>query len=113
MRRNRNYRKRARSGRAPGVLWLTVFTAAAMGFAWLWLTNRCEALATRIRELEQQKLALRRQVAAEEFKWSTLTTYENMMKLLRQHGIEMDWPSERQIVRVRRSGAGSTQMARK
>jgi hypothetical protein len=106
-RRYRNYRKRARSSPLPGALLLVVFTAGLLGFSWLWLHNRCELIASRIKELEQEKIALRRRVMNEEFKWSSLTTYENMMKLLREHRIEMNWPSERQIVRVRRAAVAS------
>jgi hypothetical protein len=109
-RRHRNYRKRARSSPLPGALLLVVFAAGLLGFGWLWLHNRCELLAARIKDLEQEKIALRRRVTNEEFKWSSLTTYENMMKLLRVHRIEMNWPSERQIVRVRRAaGAGDAE----
>lgn len=101
-RRNRNYRKNARSSPLPGPLLLVVFVVGGLAFGWLWLNNRCDHLATRIKALEQEKVALRRRVTNEEFKWSSLTTYENMMKLLKEHRIEMNWPSERQIVRVRR-----------
>ncbi len=106
-RRNRNYRKNARSSSLPGVVLLVVFAAGCLGFGWLWLHNRCELLAARIKDLEQEKTALRRRVTNEEFKWSSLTTYENMMKLLREHRIEMNWPNERQIVRVRRAAGAA------
>lgn len=105
-RRNRNFRKRARANPASRALLVLVLGALGAGFTWLWLQNRCEHLSARIKALEQEKAALRRRIVNEEFKWSSLTTYENMMKLLREHGIEMNWPSERQIVRVRRA-AGS------
>lgn len=79
---------------------LALFLSA---FGWLWLNNQCELGSARIKELEQQKIALRQRVANEEFKWSNMTTYENMMKLLKGHNVEMGWPQERQIVRIRRA----------
>ncbi|HMP76056.1 MAG TPA: hypothetical protein PKE12_07165 [Kiritimatiellia bacterium] len=102
-RRNRNYRKKARTAPISGPLVLVLISAMGLAFGWLWLNNRCELLGTRIKELEQERTALRRRVANEEFKWSSLTTYESMMKLLKEHRIEMDWPRERQIVRIRRA----------
>ena len=102
-RRNRNYRKKARTSPVSGPLVLSLLVIMGLAFGWLWLNNRCELLGTRIKELEQEKAALRRRVANEQFKWSSLTTYESMMKLLKEHGIEMDWPRERQIVRIRRA----------
>ncbi len=106
-RRNRNYRKNARATPVPGAVAVCLLAVLALSFAWLWLNNRCEYLGSRIRELEQQKTVLRRRVANEEFKWSSLTTYESMMKLLKQHHLDMDWPRERQIVRIRRAHADS------
>lgn len=111
-RRNRNYRKNARTTPVPGAVAVCLLAVLSISFAWLWLSNRCDYLGTRIKDLEQQKTVLRRRVVNEEFKWSSLTTYENMMKLLKQHNLEMDWPRERQIVRIRRAnGDGSAESA--
>lgn len=114
-RRNRNYRKHTRTSPAPALVALGLLAVLGLAFGWLWLNTRCDLLAGRIKELEQQKNVLRRRVVSEELNWSNLTTYENMMKLLKQHGIEMDWPRERQIVRIRRapnSGASDPAVAR-
>ncbi|MCS6771133.1 MAG: hypothetical protein NZ740_03815 [Kiritimatiellae bacterium] len=105
MRKRRNFRKRARGARAPRLLLTAVFLAIGLGFLWLWIHTQCERLSQQIRALEQEKTALRRRIVNEEFRWSSLTTYENMMKLLKEHGIEMNWPTERQIVRVRRAAS--------
>jgi hypothetical protein len=107
-RRKRNYRKNARTSPVPGGIAVFLVLAVGLALGWLWLDNRCDQLGMRLKELEQEKAALRRRVTNEEFKWSSLTTYESMMKLLKQHGIEMDWPRERQIVRIRRA-AGAAQ----
>lgn len=103
--RNRNYRKRVRGRVFPAVWAVVLLAAASMAFAYLWLCTRCENLGRRIKTLEQEKVAVHRRVVNEEFKWSRLTTYENMVKVLQKHQIAMDWPREASMVRMRRPEA--------
>jgi hypothetical protein len=100
--RKRNYRKNVSYRVFPGWLAVVLFVAGTLALSYLWLDARCNALGRRIKSLEQQKVALQRQVANEEFKWSNLTTFENMVKLLQQHNLVMEWPKEKSVVRVRR-----------
>lgn len=103
--RRRNYRKNVSHRVFPGWLAVVLVTVGGLALSYLWLDGRCDALGRRIKSLEQQKIALQRQVATEEYKWSNLTTFENMAKLLKQHGLQMEWPKEKSVVRVRRPEA--------
>ena len=80
---------------------LCVATTTALGY--LWLCGRCEDLGRRIKALEQQKSALERRVVNEEYKWSNMTSPQNMEKLLQAHKLEMIRPGERSVVRIHRS----------
>ena len=75
---------------------------AGLGFSYLWLGARCDALGQRIKDLEKQRVAVRRLVVNEEFKWSNLTTFENITRLLKKHNLQMDWPRQNDVVRLRR-----------
>lgn len=103
--RNRNYRKQVKARLLPGWLVVLVVAAAGLGFGYLWLGTRCDALGRRIKELEKQRVEVRRQVVNEEFKWSNLTTFENITRLLKKHNLEMDWPKQNDVVRLRRPEA--------
>ncbi len=100
--RKRNYRKNVAYKVFPGWLAVVLVAGGSLALGYLWLCGRCDALGRRIKDLEQKKIALHRQVANEEFKWSNMTTFENMEKLLKQHHLVMEWPREKSVVRVRR-----------
>lgn len=103
--RNRNYRKQVRTRLLPGWLAALVVVLAGLGFSYLWVDAQCDELGHRIKKLEQEKIAVRRLVVNEEYKWSNLTTYENINSLLKKHDLQMDWPKQADIVRVRRPAA--------
>lgn len=100
--RNRNYRKHVRAKLLPGWLVVLVVSAAGLGFSYLWLDARCTALGQRIKDLEKKRVEVRRQVVHEEYKWSNLTTFENITRLLKKHQLEMEWPKQQDVVRLRR-----------
>lgn len=100
--RNRNYRKNVKTRLLPGWLVVMVVAAAGLGFSYLWLGARCDTLGRRIKDLEKEKVAVRRLVVNEEFKWSNLTTFENITRLLKKHNLQMDWPRQNDVVRLRR-----------
>jgi hypothetical protein len=101
-------RNRVKGGKGGASVFPTVLagillmaTGTALGY--LWLCGRCEDLGRRIKALEQQKVALERRVVNEEYKWSNMTSPQNMEKLLQAHKLEMVWPSEKNVVRIHRT----------
>jgi len=108
-RKGKSKKKYARA-RKPGIrsvfprtlfgilLMLTVFA-----LSYLYLCGRCDALGKNIYQLEKQRADLRREIVNEEFKWSNMTSPENMEKLFDKHNIIMIWPSEDSVRRIRRN----------
>lgn len=106
-RRKNKLRVRSRKpgvrGVFPGTLFAILLVLATFALTYLYLCGRCDALGKRINELEKIRDGLRRDVATEEFKWSNLTSPQNMEALLKKHGLTMTWPSEDSVVRLRRN----------
>ncbi len=86
-----------------GALVVSLLLLLAFAFGYLWVGAQCDGIGRRIKGLEREKEAVHRRVVNEELKWSNLTTYESLSRLLKQHHIEMDWPKQHQIVRLRRA----------
>jgi hypothetical protein len=105
MARNQNRQKSEKTKVFPAPLALILTAVASLALGHLWLTDRCDQLGRRIKELEQQKAQLKKQVEVEELNWSAMTTYEKMEEHLRRHNLVMDWPAEKNIVRLHRGEA--------
>jgi len=69
----------------------------------LLMGSRAEQIGREIKILESKKLLLQRQLLNEEYKWSTLTSPQNMERALQQSGLAMTWPAGAQVVRIRDS----------
>lgn len=99
---NRN-RKRVKSVAVfPAPLAGVLFVVCMLALTYLWLDGRCDALGLRIKDLEKRNEALHRAIVNEEYKWAHMTSPQNMQNSLKAHGLVMDWPQEKNIVRVRR-----------
>jgi len=72
-----------------------------VALSYLWFCGRCEAIGAQIKDLEVQKSELHKRVINEEFKWSNMKSPRNIENLIREMKLEMAWPEEKQIVRVR------------
>jgi hypothetical protein len=105
MARNRLKRNKAAEGVFPTVFAGVLLAATGTSLGYLWLCGRCEDLGRRIKQLEQQKSQIERRVVNEEYKWSNMTSPQNMEKLLQTHRLEMVWPSEKKVVRIQRAPA--------
>jgi hypothetical protein len=103
MKKNRNRRKHVKTSSYPATLAGVLVLAALLSLSYLWLRGRCESLGREISRLEDQKIALQRQRVNEEYKWSAMTSPENMQKLLKTHNLQMAWPREKSVVRIYRN----------
>jgi len=81
--------------------------ALAVLVLYVGMSNNCEELGRQIKAAENEKNELLKQVATEEQKWAHARSYQQMERLMAQYGIEMDWPEEKDIIRlhVARDGA--------
>ena len=98
-------RKNRKNGREGSrlIVWggPLVATAAALGMVYLHLFNTCDNIGREIKKLENERSELRKRVVNEERNWGTASSIRNMEQLMARHGIEMSWPEERNIIRLR------------
>jgi len=95
-------RKPGVHGVIPGTLFGALVFLATFALGYLYVCGRCDALGKKIQDLEKTRDNLRREIVNEEYKWSRLMAPESMERLLREHRLEMIWPSEDSVVRLRR-----------
>jgi hypothetical protein len=94
-------RPKARARRIfPAPLAFVLGLVAVLSVTYLWLCGRCDQLGQEIKRKERALVELRRHVVNEEYKWSNLTSPQNMQRLLQAHQLVMTWPSERDVVRL-------------
>ena len=102
MPRNRLKRSKNGEGVFPTVLAVVLLGATTTALGYLWLCGRCEDMGRRIKALEQEKTQIERRVVNEEYKWSNMTSPQNMQRLLEAHGLTMTWPLEKNVIRIPR-----------
>ena len=95
-RKNRHEGRRAVYWGIPLVAFL-----AALGLAYLHMINACDNVGREIKRLENERAEIRKRVANEELNWGMASSIRNVEGLMSKHGIEMTWPEERQIIRLR------------
>ncbi|MBU0677249.1 MAG: hypothetical protein KJ626_03960 [Verrucomicrobia bacterium] len=98
--RKRNRKKQSAGYVFPTPLAGILVLAAVLALSYLWLCGRCEALGTRILELEKTQEDVHHRYLNEEFKWSVTKSRRNLRRALARHQINMVWPDERHIVRL-------------
>ena len=81
---------------ARGAAFVIVVAGLALGY--LWLHDRCERTATRLKEIERAHADLRVRLQHEESKWSACRTLDSVQKQLRLFGVEMNWPPPQRII---------------
>jgi hypothetical protein len=74
--------------------------ALVLVLLYLGIANNCEELGRQIKAAEQEKADLLKQVATEEQNWAQARSFRNMELLMAQYGIQMDWPQEKDIIRL-------------
>ena len=104
MSRNKNRKNDEPRHVFPAPLAGILAVAVTLSLGYLWLCGRCDAMGRDIKKLEQRKVELQRKIENEEYKWSNMTSPQNMASLLKAHNLEMTWPGEGSIIRMQRSG---------
>ena len=84
-----------------------------VGIAYLWMNTHCEDLGKEIAKARREQAQLDRELRNEAHNWAQAKSVQNMEKLLEANGIQMTWPEERNIVRVKlHKGGGELTLAR-
>ena len=99
--RRRNRKKNLQSQALPVPFEGAVALFALLALAYVWLVCRGQALGDELLALEQKRDALSLQHQQELFKWTRMKSPQNLERALREHGIAMNWPANRQVVRLR------------
>jgi hypothetical protein len=89
-------------GVIPGTLLGVLVVLAVFALGYLYISGRNATLGERISELEKIRDNIKREIYNEEFKWSRMTSTENMERLIKQHGLDLIWPSGDAVVRLQR-----------
>lgn len=84
----------------PAPLAIVLGLVIVLALSYLWLCGRCDTLGQKIKRKERELVELQRRVVNEEYKWSNLTSPQNMQRLLQAHQLAMTWPTERDVVRL-------------
>ena len=98
---SKNRKLNAEGFRMPATFSLIMVLIFGVGISYLWLCSRNEALARQIKVEEQDLEDLRRQVAAEEVRWSDLIGPRNLRRALTKHGLSMKHPDPSRVVHIR------------
>jgi len=96
----------------PNVLAMVLVCVAASGLSYVWLCAQCNTLGDEIKRLESVRQKASQQMVTEQSRWENMQAPANFARALKQHGLAMTLPGERQIVRVRRrSGSQALTLA--
>jgi hypothetical protein len=103
MARKKNRKRQPAQVVFPAPLAATLVVAAVLALSYLWLCGRCENLGREIRDLERSLSSVKVRAQTEAYKWSNLTSPRQFEEILRRHGLDMTWPEEDRVVRLRAS----------
>ncbi len=104
-RHRRNRKKESRGFIFPMPLAVVLGILAAVSLTYLWFCGRCEALAGRIKSLEQQRTEAHKRVLNEEYKLANMKTPQNIEQLLQQFDLRMARPEAGRVVLLRQPAA--------
>ena len=100
MARRKKNRKKLNVFVFPTPVASVIIIAAITGVSYLWLCSTVEALGSRIKALESERVALREQFQNEQLRWTRMRSPRNIEADLARFGIDMVWPRRDQIVRM-------------
>lgn len=98
---NRRNRKAEVQVPFPNMLAKVLVLVAVFGLSYVWLCARCEQLGREIKQLEVRQIETRRRLISEQERWAARQSPTQFRRTLAQHGLNMDLPGPRQVVRVR------------
>lgn len=98
---NRNRRNHSKGGTTAMVRGVVLGILALMlVLLYLGIYSNCDDLGKQIKQAEADKAELLKQIAIEEQNWAQARSIRNMEALMAQYRIEMDWPQEKDIIRL-------------
>jgi hypothetical protein len=100
--RRRNRKKNVNAFILPIPVAGMVIVLVTLCIGYVMLMCRRQTLGGELAALERQRTELLNQHEQELFKWTCLKAPDSLERALRLRGIAMTWPSNRQIVRLRR-----------
>lgn len=97
--------KHNRRKRTEGFVIALPWAAVLMGVVvlmlmYVWLDARGQALGSRIKFAEQQRVEIQKRYDYELWKWETLKSPSSIEKSLAQNRVAMIWPEEGHLVRL-------------
>lgn len=96
----KNYKKDQERNVFPAPLAAILALVAVLSLSYLWLCGQCDAAGRRIKDLERQRVEVRKRRFNEEYKWHNMKSQANLERALAMHGLEMTWPEKRRAVHV-------------
>ena len=99
-RKNRR-KKKLNSSFRPAPFAAVVIVVTIIAGVYSYLQYSCQQLGNEIKALEKHKSILKTRYMNEECRWMEEKSPENITKALRRYNIVMQWPTARQIVRLR------------
>lgn len=109
----KNRKKRLHSFVLPAPLSGVVVAGALLALSYVWLDCRCESLGRDIKNLEAEKVQLKKDLLSEESRWSKMKSPANIEAVLAKHNIVMTWPRQDQVVRLSDAGVNAGHQVKK
>ena len=94
----RNKKKNSEGIPFPAPFAVVLAILSVLSICYLFLGVRCMSIGEDIKTLETEQENLNKIRLNEEYKWSEMKSPRNMLSAMRQHNLEMDWPTRDQIV---------------
>ena len=107
---NNNRKKKGSPGSFPLHTALFLAVGATLALGYVWIEMRGEALGERIRRLEGEQQEIQRRYDNEVWKWERMTSPLNIEEALRRNNIEMVWPDEMSVVRLRKTDTAAASL---
>ena len=93
----------------PVVLANVLVMVAVLGLSYMWLCSRCHALGKEIKVKERELRDANKRLANEQDRWTTITSFNNLERAIKKHGLNMSMPDESRVVKIGSwEGAGRT-----